>query len=214
MAWSFNGSSDSLRSTSTPQPATAFPATIACWGKKTATGANGTMLGMFGGSASNRWVRILMGGDGTVTGDTNSTGTDYQAATTTATYTAGVWTHVACVFTANNSRTIYLDGANAVTTTGTGAFSVNSRTSFGSLDRSSPTEWFDGQLAEGAIWNVALTADEIASLAKGIPPSRVRPQSLKFYCPLIRSAGELRFPYVISANGTPAASGDHPRRYG
>lgn len=43
----------------------------------------------------------------------------------------------------------------------------------------------DGRVAEAAIWNVALTASEVAALAKGVSPLQIRPASLQAYWPLI-----------------------------
>jgi hypothetical protein len=51
---------------------------------------------------------------------------------------------------------------------------------------------FDGRIAEVALWNVALTAAEIAALAKGVSPLLVRPKNLAAYYPLwgVGAAGE------------------------
>jgi hypothetical protein len=43
---------------------------------------------------------------------------------------------------------------------------------------------FNGRIAEAAIWNVALTDAEFLALARGVPPNRIRRQSLKGYWPL------------------------------
>ena len=42
----------------------------------------------------------------------------------------------------------------------------------------------NGRLAEIAIWNAALTDDEVLSLSKGVSPLRVDPQNLVAYWPL------------------------------
>ncbi len=47
---------------------------------------------------------------------------------------------------------------------------------------------FDGRIAEVAIWDVILTADEAAILSKGYSPLFVRPQNLVAYWPLIRES--------------------------
>jgi hypothetical protein len=48
-----------------------------------------------------------------------------------------------------------------------------------------PNSLFSGLLAEPAVWNVVLTATEVAMLAQGISPLKVRPSGLVFYAPLI-----------------------------
>jgi hypothetical protein len=54
------------------------------------------------------------------------------------------------------------------------------------------SELQDGRTAEVGIWNAALTAAEIASLAKGMTPDKIRPQSLVFYAPLVRDLIDVR----------------------
>jgi hypothetical protein len=71
-------------------------------------------------------------------------------------------------------------------------------------------------IAEVGIWNIALGADDVASLAKGNIPLRVRPESLVKYFPLTGTSVEV----VTGATGashtvTPTAVGnDHPIRFG
>ena len=70
----------------------------------------------------------------------------------------------------------------------------------------------NGLIAEVGIWNVALTAAEIASLAKGMTCDKVRPSALVFYAPLIRSLQDLSRAAAITNNNT-ATVADHPRVY-
>ena len=72
--------------------------------------------------------------------------------------------------------------------------------------------YFEGLIAECGIWNVALTADEIASLADGMTCDKVRPQSLVFYAPLVRDLVDVRGGLTITNNNT-ATVADHPRVY-
>ncbi len=72
--------------------------------------------------------------------------------------------------------------------------------------------YFDGDIAEVGIWNVALTAAEIASLADGFTCDRVRPQSLVFYAPLIRDLHDIARGLAITNNNT-ATVANHPRVY-
>ena len=45
-------------------------------------------------------------------------------------------------------------------------------------------QYADGDIAEVAIWNVALTGAEMAALAAGAPPGTVSPSALVFYAPI------------------------------
>ena len=70
----------------------------------------------------------------------------------------------------------------------------------------------NGQVGEVGVWNVALTAAEIASLAKGVTCDKVRPQSLVFYAPLVRELIDVRGGRTITNNNT-ATVAVHPRVY-
>ena len=60
----------------------------------------------------------------------------------------------------------------------------------GALDASSQCAEFE--VAEYAYWNVALTADEMAALAKGVKAFRIRPQNLVLYTPCIRGLQDMK----------------------
>jgi hypothetical protein len=129
----------------------------------------------------------------------------------TAGYSANTWHHACGVVSSATSRTIYLDGANSATGTASitpsnlNVISIGRRPdgSFGLMN---------GLIAEVGIWNVALTAAEIASLAKGMTCDKVRPSALVFYAPLIRSLQDLSRAAAITNNNT-ATVADHPRVY-
>jgi hypothetical protein len=81
--------------------------------------------------------------------------------------------------------------------------------SFGGLAGASI--FFSGTIAEVGIWNVALTTAEIASLAKGMTPDKIRPQRLVFYAPLVRDLVDAKGGLTITNNGATVAN--HPRVY-
>jgi hypothetical protein len=62
------------------------------------------------------------------------------------------------------------------------------------------------------VWSVALTADEVASLGRGVTCDQVRPQSLVFYAPLIRSLGDVARGIALTNVGD-ATVAAHPRVY-
>lgn len=138
--------------------------------------------------------------------------------TTAGTATVGspvtnTWRHAAGVFTSTTSRTVYLDG----TTTATNTTSVSDPTSLDNLTigarrNSSIVNYFTGSIAEVGIWNVALAADEIASLADGMTCDKIRPQNLVFYAPLIRDLQDVRGGLSIT-NNNGATVANHPRVY-
>ena len=67
-------------------------------------------------------------------------------------------------------------------------------------------------MAEVGIWNVALNAAEIASLARGMTCDKVRPRNLVFYAPLVRDLIDAKGGLAI-ANNNGATVANHPRIY-
>ena len=137
-------------------------------------------------------------------------------ATASASFTANTWHHACGVAENSTSRLVYLDGGNV----GTNATSVTisgmdaTKTEFGRRNGASiPEAYFSGDMAEAGLWNVALTAAEVASLGKGASPLMVRPQSLVGYWPMLGlSSTELdRWKNRLDMTVNGAAKSAHPR---
>ena len=125
------------------------------------------------------------------------------------------WYHVAGVYESATSRKAYINGSNdsaendnsnSVTPSGVNLLIIGARfnTTIGG--------YFPGDIAEVGIWNVALTAAEVASLAKGMTCDKVRPQNLVFYAPLVRDLIDAKGVRVIT-NNNGATVANHPRVY-
>ena len=71
---------------------------------------------------------------------------------------------------------------------------------------------YTGRIADAAIWNAALTAAEIASLAKGMTCDKIRPQNLVFYAPLVRDLNDQKGGLTITNNNA-ATVAAHTRVY-
>jgi hypothetical protein len=101
--------------------------------------------------------------------------------------TIGTWAHTAAVYASSTSRTAYLNGvAGSVDTSNFTPVSGNFLgTSIGAFGAANFGLGFDGDIAETAIWNVALSAADIAMLALGISPQLIRPDALVWYVPLL-----------------------------
>jgi hypothetical protein len=130
------------------------------------------------------------------------------------TVSAGIWNHFAGVFASGSSRTPYTNGVSGTANTTTVASITPTVTNIGAFyaGTSTPIQFFDGRIAEVGIWNAALTAAEIASLAKGMTPDKIRPQSLVFYAPLVRNLQDTKGGLTITnINGATVAN--HPRVY-
>lgn len=140
------------------------------------------------------------------TGTTAANGT---SSTANGAVSAGQWYHgAATVETAN--RVAYLNGTAATAnTTSLGSFNTFSYTHVGSQFSTTLVDYLDGRVGEVGIWSAVLTADEIASLAKGFACNKVRPQSLVFYAPLVRNLVDVRGGLAITNNNTATVS-DNP----
>ncbi len=126
------------------------------------------------------------------------------------------WNHAAGVHASTSSRIVFLNGNKSSENTTTASPSAFDRLRIAVAAQSGGVSSIDfsGRLAEAAVWNVALADWEIANLNRGYSPLLVRPQSLKFYAPLIDDrymdvVGRLK----LSANGSPTLIAHPPMIY-
>jgi hypothetical protein len=139
----------------------------------------------------------------------------YVAAQLASIPAADTWHSWASTFDGTNARS-YLNGALDGTSGATSA-SFNASvwvdvlagmTSAGALDSSS--QFIGGQVAEVAVWNTALTAEEITSLSKGYRAKLIRRPNLLFYAPLIRDLAEIRNSRTLVKQAGTDTYTDHP----
>lgn len=213
MAYSFNGSSQYL-SCLTGDIFADLPITMACWFKTASTTTNQGLLNICDASTGGQGIRL--NAMGAVAGDPIrilTVGTAATAVDTTAGFTANTWTHACGVFTSTTSRTVYINGGNSNTNTTSSSATGENRLFMGVLRAASAfSSYLNGHLAEVGVWNAALTADEVRSLATGASPSLIRPESLTVYAPLLRELIDLNGAVSITNNGTAGVS-DHTRIY-
>lgn len=140
----------------------------------------------------------------------------YPQPVATVGHTINTWQHQ-CTRQSNlSSRDVYLNGGSkgSNTTTLSAAIVVDRIALAAEWNTSNVlTGFLGGRLAEAAIWSAALDEAEIGSLAKGFSPTRVRPQSLVFYAPLVRNIADYRSATALTNNNA-ATAYEHPRRYG
>lgn len=126
--------------------------------------------------------------------------------------TTNVWQNVIGVEVASNNRAVYVDATIKATNTDSKTPIGVNEIYIGARNRSGVGSYHDGLISEATIWNAALTDAEIASLAKGFSPRRIRPQSLVFYAPLLRNLQDLRQGLALTAVNSPTVA-SHPRVY-
>lgn len=160
----------------------AYPFTISAWGY--VTGTNYVCLCCLQDKDSDTYYTMLDIATGAVRAFSAAYGGTAASAVTSTTLTAGQWFHGAGVWNSVSSRIAYLNGGGKIENTGTvGALANHDRTAIGARMKLTPV-YSNGAVAEVAIWNVALTDEEIATLAAGCSPLLVRPASLMNYWPL------------------------------
>jgi hypothetical protein len=186
------------------------PCTLACWFNSTSLTANQNLVALRN-AANTCFIGISASGNRAGDPVLAYAGLPASAVAETATgYSANVWQHAAGVFASSSSRSAFLNGGNKVTNTISITPLTLTETNLAGFS-SSASDRLSGALAEVGIWDVALTDDEIASLAKGVTPDQIRPQSLIAYLPLIRTAQDIKGTNWSTAGTLTVA--DHPRVY-
>ena len=210
MAYLLNGSTQYLSATA-PINGLTKPFTLACWFNSTTVTVNQYLVTLCPASG-NAWGISAHGG---LAGDPIlAIQTGASTYSTTSAYSANTWTHACGVFNSSNSRTAYKDGsAGTTSTTSEAGVTAATQVIIGSVRFFGAfSQYLNGLIAEVGIWNAALTAAEIASLADGMTCDKVRPQSLVFYAPLVRDLQDVRGGLTITNNNT-ATVANHPRVY-
>lgn len=104
---------------------------------------------------------------------------------TTSVMVAGIWCHIVGTYDGSNMR-IYLNGIEENSAAKTGNMpSTTAPVRIGAGSGGAGTEQpFDGEIGHCGIWNIPLSADDVASLANGFPLKQLRPDNLVSYPPL------------------------------
>jgi len=208
MAYDLNGTTQYLSTTSTP--VTSVPLTFAIWFNTDAT-ANMYLAYLLNSSSPSNFFRIqTRSTTAPIEMSRNDGGTLAFVRSTGTTPVNGTWNHACGVFTSSSSMTIYYNGGNSQTNT-----TSKTPTGIDSIligDAGTGSNRFNGKLADFGIWDTDLTADEIASLAKGMTCDKVRPESLVFYAPLVRDLQDTKGGLTITNNNS-ATVAVHPRVY-
>lgn len=143
---------------------TNYPLTLCAWFKPRTLHA-GTIITVQEAAVGDNWFRIYASLGGFPTLDVN--GSAYASLSSAAPYKLNRWNFICGVFASSTSRTIYFNGKNAASdSTAHTILLAPTDTQIGALVRPSPTNFFDGSIAGPALWNVALSADEVLTLYK------------------------------------------------
>ena len=203
MAYESSTTGNSFRVESVP--VTTVPYTMAAFGKNSSLAVNVKLVSEER-SGGGYYIMLFLAGDfnDKVTLFTNPS---FFGLGATANYSTTNWNHAVGLASSTTSRTVYYDGGNSASTSHPHTVEELQFTNMLALEGATT-----GAVAEVAMWNAALNADEVLSLSKGFKPSRVRPQSLVYYAPLIRNVQDIRAARAITDNNI-ATVAAHPRVY-
>lgn len=212
MAYLFDdASTEGFQYTSGSMP-TDFPFTFSGWSRPDDAANTGNIVSIGDSSVSDNYTNCVLhasnflrnflsvGGSGGSTDTLNS-------------WTVNQWNHACATFErpisdvdVNNTLNGNTGSAGSASYADLGTLSVDSIWA-GRLFDTTPGNYMSGYLAEVAVWDVVLTADEKAALAAGFSPLFIRPASLVFYAPLWNSNKDMLNPgRSITTAGTPVSS--------
>lgn len=218
MSRTFNGTSGNHLNVETPV-VTAPPFTLFGWFYSTSSNTDQTILCVGGQNSTfteDRQLRLVsaLGSVGYLIAQSRQ-GSTQAYAQTAAAPSINTWNSACGVFSANNSRAVYLNGGSKGTNTSTVTVTTTDlkRTAVGLSRSLGNSAGMTGQVAHPAIWNAALTDEEVAMLAAGLSPLRVRPQSLVFYQPYLgRDSPEIDIAggRALTVTGAAASANEPP----
>ena len=195
--------------------------TVACWSKR---GADLTteqqLIAKYESSAgklNQRSYLLLVTTSGNLAFITTQDGTGSTVSRRDSSISTGaIYQHLCGTWSPVSYPNVYIAGALSNGTpqglgTNTSILSGTANLTIGAAS-TGVGGFFTGDMAEVGIWNAALTAAEIASLAKGMTPDKIRPQNLVFYAPLVRNLIDQKGGLTITNNNGATVS-NHPRIY-
>jgi len=191
---------------------TDYPFTMACWFKVASIPASRMLMYVGDKDSGRMWQGMFLEHDTAYPGRAYSRSeSETSIAISTGSVTMNQWQHLCCVFPSSASRSAFVNGGNKGTNSTSVSISGLDRTCIGRFGDASPSGYFDGPIAEAAVWDAALTDAEVASLAAGFSPLLIRPANLVAYWPLVRDADiDIVGGYDLTAYNSPTVAAHCP----
>jgi hypothetical protein len=157
---------------------TAPPLTLAAWVYITGIGIDDCPVCIGGSTDANMFDLVVLHSTFIAQAEIGVAGTFAESNSASAISATSVWAHLAGVYASATSRLIYLNGvAGTVNTTNLTITPANLTQNLIGCTPANGNR-MQGNVAFTGIWNAALTAPEVLSLASGRHPRRVRPGSI------------------------------------
>lgn len=199
----------------------AAPLTFACWFKRThsASGIEEYLMLAAAPTATNQLFELGIDATDHLTGVSRTSA--QNAATSAATITDTNWHHAVFVTASATSRFVYLDGVKSTENTSSRTPTAASITAFyiGAASANTPNLEFFGNIAYAAVWNIAISDANVASLynsGAGALPTGVASGNLIAYWPLTSNTNpepDDQASFDITTSGSsqlPSFSTDNP----
>lgn len=219
MARLFDDTTSDYLSQATP-PLTGSPLTIAAWIQTDDLTVTQVVASIGASGSTHQYSLIVAGaaaGDPLRATVTNSVG---NVTGFTPAVTAG-WHSAIAVFASDTQATAYLDGTTTASGLGFGgSVSGIDRYFIGRRANNGTANYFSGDIAEVAVWNVALSLADALEHATGISARQIRPQNLISHCEILGENSpeiERRQGLSMTLNSGTLANpvwSPHPRRCG
>jgi hypothetical protein len=167
-------------------PVTAVPLSMAFWMNGVAVSGQYYYMAISSTTSAQNDLFALTSATNTMSAETSNTaGSTDVVGNSSLTLAASTLYHVCGVWASITSRVCYINGANSgsnATSCAPTAGDFNT-CSIGALFEAGagPLNFTSANIYFPAIWNVALAAGDIASLAAGISPRKIRPANLVRY---------------------------------
>jgi len=156
------------------------PVTMACWYNRTSSATTQSYVSVSNTTSTN--ILSLTHGSNNFISALASDGVTGPQTQVYPDSSINTWNHGCAVFNSNSSRQVFWNGINAgITTTTSNVSNLNVTIVGGRYSAGVLGQYGNGNIAEVGIWNISLTNEEIASLAKGMTCDKVRPQNLVFH---------------------------------
>lgn len=210
MAYSFTAAS-SHRLTIAEASVTAAPLTISAWFKPTGVAAANLCLAAITDTAAANTRFALIQSTTAISANAHDGAASGAASTASPNLVvADQWQHAAGVFTTTTSRDAYRNGTVGTNNTTSVTPASLDTTAIGARVNSSTSWFFDGLIAEVAIWDVALSGTDITALAAGDSPMSLATAPVRYW--RLKDNGDLTdLVGAVELTATGAThSSDHP----
>lgn len=196
-------------------PVTAAPFSVCMWARPTQVTADVGILTISDTGGNSNY--FLMQENGLTAGDPvrweqQSTADGTDNATSTTGFTVNTWAMVCAVVASTTSRKVYINGGSSATNTQTNTPGSIDTIAVGARNRSTVDRYFSGDIAEVAIWDVALSDTDVSDLyTNTYAATCIAPDDLIRYWPLASNSDltDAVASQTLTAAGSPA-SATHP----